>query len=430
MVRTSSSVRRHRVEQELGVRGGVALLVLLFSTIYDMSTGSATHPVLRGVTLAGLFINVPYFFAARTDRWPKAQAYARLLLDVAFITTGLYAVGGLAAAQYLAVYMIVPVYSAIVFSSVACLLATIAGIAGYVLIIGLQTFGVLAMPPLPPKAWAAALFNLMMLGIVGSLAAVLAEAYRESRRRLAALYRELEKAHDESMRLNAEIQRAARVYVLGEVVAGVVHEIRNVLQAGLGHLLLARRKAGAGATQLKRHLDEVEFSCESAMRVVRHALEMARDPSADKQIVSVIPLVERVVGLKGYDTRRRGIDLRVEFPADFPKISSAPFQLQQVLLNLVVNAEDAVAAAPGEKSIVVAGVSDPERAIIEVRDSGPGIRADVLPRIFEPFYTTKADGTGLGLAISAGIVQNAGGIMTAHNRPDSGAVFRLSFPIA
>jgi two-component system sensor histidine kinase HydH len=116
-------------------------------------------------------------------------------------------------------------------------------------------------------------------------------------------------------------------------------------------------------------------------------------------------------------------------PAE-PRPAIASFQLQQVLLNLVANAQDALRHAAAPRSIVVAGVANPEHAIVEVRDTGPGIPAETRARIFEPFFTTKAQGTGLGLAIAAGIVQNADGVITVDNPPSGGAVFRLTFPIA
>jgi C4-dicarboxylate-specific signal transduction histidine kinase len=107
-----------------------------------------------------------------------------------------------------------------------------------------------------------------------------------------------------------------------------------------------------------------------------------------------------------------------------------PFQLQQVVLNLVTNAQQALQNHPHPRDIELVGFQDGAQVVIEVRDNGPGISPAALPRLFEPFYTTKAAGTGLGLAISATIVQEHGGRLTADNRPDGGAVFRLTLPAA
>src|SRR5207253_10134192 len=110
-------------------------------------------------------------------------------------------------------------------------------------------------------------------------------------------------------------------------------------------------------------------------------------------------------------------------------VAASAFQLEQVLLNLVGNAHEALRGR-GAGAITIAGAVDDGRAVVEVRDNGPGITPEALPRIFEPFFTTKASGTGLGLAISAGIMRDAGGELTAANRPGGGAVFRLAFPAA
>src|SRR5207244_442561 len=156
---------------------------------------------------------------------------------------GMLAARGLAAAQYLGVYAIVPVYTGIVFSSRACLVITLLGTVAYLAVAGAQTFGLLPFTtPRRPDAWEVAAFNLLVLNIVGGLAAMLADAYRRSRHRLAVAYGELERAHEQSLRMHAQIERAGRLYAVSEVVAGVTHEMRNVLQGVFGHLWLVRRK--------------------------------------------------------------------------------------------------------------------------------------------------------------------------------------------
>ncbi len=100
----------------------------------------------------------------------------------------------------------------------------------------------------------------------------------------------------------------------------------------------------------------------------------------------------------------------------------------QVLLNLVGNAQDALRGAPGLRVVSIVGLADDEHAIVEVRDTGPGVPPEILTRLFEPFATTKAYGTGLGLAISAGIVRNLGGELTAKHSLEGGAVFRVTLP--
>jgi C4-dicarboxylate-specific signal transduction histidine kinase len=294
----------------------------------------------------------------------------------------------------------------------------------------LQYRGVLPLPATPtPDVWVVVAFNLVVLNVVGALTAMLADAYRQSRLRLAAARDELERAHDASMRLADEIQRGARLYALGEVVAGVTHEIGNVLQAVAGHAELARRRITEGTADVARHLEQVTQGCESAMRIVRNVLEVGRQAPAEVTAVSVAEIAESLAQLKSYELRRDGIELRLDFAADFPRVSAAAYQVQQVLLNLVKNAQEVLQQSP-VRVIEIVGRAEGAAGVIVVRDTGPGIPAPVVPRLFEPFYTTKSKGTGLGLAISAGIVQSLGGDLSAENRREGGAAFRVMLPAA
>lgn len=405
------------------MRATVGVLVFIFNEIFAVTLTGAVNHLVRRISIIGCLLNVPYYFAARGGRWPRGQAYVRMLVDIAFITVGLWSSGGLAAAPYIGMYAVVPVYVGLVFSSTACLVATWVATAAYVLMAMLPPH----LAPAPVTgSWPMAIFNLLVLNVVGMLTALLAEAYRQSRARLARANEELERANEGAQRLNAEIQRAAHLRALGEVVAGVTHEIGNVLSVALGHIGLARLKAGTSDVIV--HLDHIETSCDAAMRVVRNTLETARQSSAEQRPLSIANVAQRIVELKRFDLRKDGIAVSLEFPEAFPLVLGAPFQVQQVLLNLVVNAQDALRSSAPPRAIVIVGRRDDGRAIVEVRDTGPGIAPDVLPRLFEPFFTTKTTGTGLGLAVSAGIVRELGGEITAENRAGGGAVFRIALP--
>ncbi|MBI1734921.1 MAG: hypothetical protein HYR51_07085 [Candidatus Rokubacteria bacterium] len=421
--------RRRQLRQELLARAAVALIIFAFNEIWPAPSAEGVRWLVRLLTLVVFAVNAPYYLAARTRVRLREQTYARMFGDVMFVTLGLYAVGGLAAAPYIGVYTIVPVYAAIVFSARACVLATSTATAAFGGMAVAQHLGWLPMSRAPIEgAGTIAAFNLLIVNVVGVLAAFLAEAYRESRRRLAALNRELEQAHDESLRLTAELTRSGRLVALGEVVAGVVHEIRNVLQSALGHVWIMRRQ-GEWPASLTRHADQIEWSCNSALRIVQNALETARHTTRQPVPVSITEIARRIVDLKAYDARRAGIQLALDFAPDFPEVTGVALDVQQLLLNLVANAQDAVASAAGPRAITIAGFRDGDRAIVEVRDTGPGIPAAQLERIFEPFFTTKRDGTGLGLAISAGIARDLGGELTAANGAAGGAIFRVSLPV-
>jgi signal transduction histidine kinase len=421
--------RRARLRQELAARLAVASLVLAFTELVQFEHESAY--VIRLTALIALSLNLPYLVAFRTGRALRVQAYVRTLVDVALITAGLYGAGGLGAAPYLAIYAVVPVYSAIVFSSVACVLAVSFGTIAYLTVALLQVDGVLPFlqPPLP-GAWAMAGFNLLVLNILGWLAALIARAYRRNRRRLTALYAELERAHDQSLQLNTQLQLTARRYVLNEVVAGVTYEVRDALQGAFGHLWLARRGGPPLPAEALDHLNRVEEACENAMRIMSTALDNARSPEPEHEPVLITEVVQRVVDLKTVEVRRERIALHVDLPARLPLVLGTSFQLQQILLNLVVNAQEELRGRRGRREITLTGRADGDRVIVEVSDTGAGIPRTVLPRVFEPFYTTKTGATGLGLAISAGIAERLGGTLTAENGRAGGAVFRLTLPAA
>ncbi|HEU4369099.1 MAG TPA: HAMP domain-containing sensor histidine kinase [Methylomirabilota bacterium] len=421
--------RRARLLQEFGVRIAVAALVVVFNELF--MPGDETSSVIRLTALLGLGLNLPYLLGVRTGRALRIQAYLRMLVDVGLITAGLYGAGGLGAAQYIGIHAIVPVYTAIVFSSLACGLAVVFATLSYLTVVALQLAGVLPFlrPPLP-DAWVIASFNLLVLNLVGWLAALLAEAYRASRRRLASLYTELERAHDESLRVNAQIQRASQRYVLSEVVTGVTHDVRDALQGVFGHLWLARRSAPGLPEEAGEQLGEAERACERAMRILSTTLDMARRPAVEREPVALADVARRVASLKAVELRRDGITLQVEVPPALPRVPAAPFQLQQVLVNLVTNAQDELRGAVGRREIAIVGKETAEGVALEVRDTGGGILPTHLPHVFEPFYTTRAGASGLGLALSAGVVESLGGRLTAENRRGGGALFRLTLPAA
>lgn len=420
--------RRRALRRELCVRALIALFVLVFNEAAGAFLPQGPNPVVRLGAIAGILVNGPYWIAARTGRHARAQAYARAIVDIILITAGLYGVGGILAAPYLSIYPIIPLYLGITFSSRASLVATATATVSYLSVAVLQTAGWLHMDrPAVADDWVQAIFGLVVLNIIGILTAVLAQAYRRSRRELAQAKEEVERSHDATLRLNREIQRAAHLRTLGELAAGITHEIRNLMNAVSLKLELIARKARD--PEIARYVEESREACRAAMDIVQSALTTARRPQ-EGQTVSVSQVVKAVIALKAYDLRRDAVHVNLRLAPDVPPIAAAPFQLQQVLLNLITNAQEALRTVPLRRVITLVTRHHRGGALIEVQDSGPGIPADVLPRLFEAFYTTKPAGTGVGLAISAGIVRELGGELTAENLPAGGAVFRLNIPAA
>jgi signal transduction histidine kinase len=177
------------------------------------------------------------------------------------------------------------------------------------------------------------------------------------------------------------------------------------------------------AQMIKREADR-------AVSVIRDLLTFARKTGPRSVPIDMNSLIEQTMRLRTYGLRTAGIELKQELATPLPRVRGDDRQLQQVLLNLVVNAEHALAGS-AHRTITLRTSASAGRVIVEVSDTGRGMSAEVQKRIFEPFFTTKPEGsgTGLGLSVSFGIVQTHGGTLTVHTAPGAGATFRLTLPV-
>lgn len=235
----------------------------------------------------------------------------------------------------------------------------------------------------------------------------------------------------EREQLRRRLTQSEKLAALGQFVAGIAHELNNPLQGVLGHLELLRA-TGAFPKQLRREVQTIYREAERAAKIVRNLLVFAGSRRLVRRPVSLTSVLQKVLALRQAALRTQGIEVVRHYDDRLPRVQSDPLLLHQAFLNIVMNAEQAIAAAGQPGRIEIATRHDPVggRVIATVRDTGTGISADVLSHIFEPFYTTKevGKGTGLGLAIAYGIVQEHGGHIAAANHPDGGAVFTVELP--
>ena len=232
----------------------------------------------------------------------------------------------------------------------------------------------------------------------------------------------------EERRVAEQLRQSEKLVALGELVAGVAHEVNNPLTgiSAFAQLLQEERLTPdqLEATQMiKREADR-------AVSVIRDLLTFARKTGPRSVPIDMNSLIEQTMRLRTYGLRTAGIELKQELASSLPRVHGDDRQLQQVLLNLVVNAEHALANA-AHRTITLRTSAVAGRVIVEVSDTGKGMTVEVQKRIFEPFFTTKPEGTGtgLGLSVSFGIVQTHGGTLTVHTAPGAGATFRLTLPI-
>jgi signal transduction histidine kinase len=233
--------------------------------------------------------------------------------------------------------------------------------------------------------------------------------------------------------LRQRLTQSEKLAALGQFVAGIAHELNNPLQGVLGHLELLR-VTGAFPKQLRREVQTIYREADRAAKIVRNLLVFAGSRRLARRSVSLNAVLQKVVALRAAACRAAGIEVVRHYDEKLPRVQSDPLLLHQVFLNMVMNAEHAIAATGGGGRVEIATSTDPGQKMIvaTVRDTGSGFTAEVLSRIFEPFYTTKevGQGTGLGLAIAYGIVQDHGGQIIAANHPDGGAVLTVKLPMA
>jgi two-component system NtrC family sensor kinase len=233
--------------------------------------------------------------------------------------------------------------------------------------------------------------------------------------------------------LRQRLTQTEKLAALGQFVAGVAHELNNPLQGVLGHLELLRA-TGAFPKQLRKEIQTIYREADRAAKIVRNLLVFAGSRRVPRRSVSLNAVLAKVIALRAPTCRALDIEVVRHYDDKLPRVQSDPLLLHQVFLNMLMNAEHAIAAAgPGGRIEITTAVDHKRHKVIAtIRDTGIGIPADTLPRIFEPFYTTKevGKGTGLGLAIAYGIVQDHGGQIIAANHSEGGAVLTVELPTA
>jgi two-component system NtrC family sensor kinase len=256
--------------------------------------------------------------------------------------------------------------------------------------------------------------------------------FQDERRRTVGVVHVLRDITEER-NLQQRVLEAQKLSALGELVAGVAHELNNPLTGILGfsHLLLRKDLE----PHLRDDLEKIAGEARRAARIVRNLAAFARRPSYPglaRRPVDVGELLRNTIELRDYQLRVQGIELDVQLPEDLPRTMADPDELQQVFLNLINNAEQAMAAQEPPKRLTVRGSRKQNGAIgIEFRDTGPGLPEKLRDRIFDPFFTTKeaGRGTGLGLSVCYGIIRGHDGNIAAANSPDGGAVFTIELPV-
>jgi len=230
--------------------------------------------------------------------------------------------------------------------------------------------------------------------------------------------------------MRGRLMESDRLAAVGELVAGVAHEVNNPLSSISAFAQLLLRDGGLTPAQ-RESLDVIKSETQRASQVVKDLLAFARRSEALREPLDVNGLLSRTLRMRGYQLTSNKIQLETDLATELPAVFGDARQLQQVFLNLVTNAIQAMVTLGGG-TLFVTTRHDESRIIIEVRDTGPGIADSARAHIFEPFFTTKGEGegTGLGLSVSYGIVTAHGGTIEVAETSTAGTTFRVSFPAA
>ena len=235
----------------------------------------------------------------------------------------------------------------------------------------------------------------------------------------------------EKVGLERSARQAEKLAALGTLSAGLAHELNNpvgIISSRIDLMLQEAEELGL-PPQVRQDLEVLHRHSQRVSRIARGLLSFARQSPGDRGLLDLNRVVEDTMLLLEKQVSKEGITVRRSLARDLPPMQGDPNALQQVVLNLLTNARDAMRDG-GEIRIETGTVAGrPGWLRLVVADNGPGIPLDRLPRIFDPFYTTKAQGTGLGLSVSYGIVRELQGTIDVQSQPGKGTTFTLTFPV-
>jgi signal transduction histidine kinase len=222
--------------------------------------------------------------------------------------------------------------------------------------------------------------------------------------------------------------QSEKMAAVGTLSAGLAHEVKNPLAAVLGYAQLSKRKL-TNPNALKGYLDTIELETRRCSDIIGNLMQFSRLEKGERSQIFVNDVITRSAAIVDHQLSLNNVHISCELGENIPAISGNANQLQQVLMNLMINAQQAMGDGGGKVDIV--SFVNGESVMIEVLDTGPGIDEDVAAKIFEPFFTTKpaGEGTGLGLSVTYGIIQDHGGDISVARAENGGAKFVIKLPL-
>jgi len=259
----------------------------------------------------------------------------------------------------------------------------------------------------------------------GELAAV----FNQTTENIKTSREQLEKTVETLKTTQHQLIQSEKLSGIGEFVAGVAHELNNPLTSVMGFAELLQQSDMA--EQQRRYLDVIAKSAKRCQKIVASLLSFARRHAPERKVVCVNEIVESAVEILQYQMRTSNIEVVTHLDPRLPATEVDSHQMQQVFLNIINNARQAMEGRPAKGLLRVTTESSNEKVRIIFQDNGPGIPPENITKIFNPFFTTKevGKGTGLGLSLCYGIVSEHGGTITPSSEPGQGATFTIELPI-
>ena len=255
------------------------------------------------------------------------------------------------------------------------------------------------------------------------------EDFRKMHGEIVVSHERLQESMQRLKTTQEQLVQAEKLSAIGELVSGVAHELNNPLTGVLGYaqLLLGRE----APERVRADLAKIHREAMRCQKIVQNLLTFARKHKPEKHFVDINAIVESTLELRAYQLRVDNITVERRLDPGLPRTMADEHQIQQVLINILNNAHQAMMEAGGGGRLEIATRVEAGMLVITFQDSGPGIPEDKLGRIFDPFFTTKeiGKGTGLGLSLSYGIIHEHGGTIGARNAPGGGALFRIELPV-
>jgi PAS domain S-box-containing protein len=241
---------------------------------------------------------------------------------------------------------------------------------------------------------------------------------------------ESKRAEEEKGLLEQKAQVASRLASVGEMAAGIAHEINNPLTSVIGYSQLLADRDDIGE-DVRMDLKAIDEGAQRVAGIIRRLLTFARQTRPERTLANVNELITNTLDLRDYHLRTNNIKVTTQLATDLPITTADPAQLQQVFLNIIVNAETAMKLARGKGKLLIKTEEVNGTIRISFKDNGPGIARENLERIFDPFFTTRevGEGTGLGLSICHGIIAEHKGRMWVESEKGKGATFIVELPI-